>query len=99
MQAEVCRSFSHPKRIELLNLLEAGEKSVGELVEAMALPKANVSQHLAVLRQCGAVVYRRQGQTLYYRLSTNKIMEACHLMREVLRERLVEEEDILGGAQ
>ena len=35
MQAEVCRSFSHPKRIELLNLLEGGEKSVGELVEAM----------------------------------------------------------------
>lgn len=98
MQAEVCRSFSHPKRIELLNLLEGGERSVGELVEAMELPKANVSQHLAILRQCGAVTYRREGQMLYYRLSTNKIMEACHLLREVLQERLAEEEDILGGA-
>lgn len=90
MHAEVCRTFSHPKRIEILNLLRHGEKSVGQLVEEMGIAKANVSQHLSILRQRGAVTYRREGQTLYYRVANPKIIQACDLMREVLLERLAE---------
>ncbi len=95
MHAEICLTFSHPKRIEILNLLRNGEKSVGQLVEQMGIAKANVSQHLAILRQRGAVTYRREGQTLYYRLTNPKIAQACDLMREVLLERLAEAERIV----
>jgi ArsR family transcriptional regulator len=99
LHAEVCKAFAHPKRIEILNLLAGGEKSVGELVEEMGIAKANVSQHLALLRQLGAVGFRRAGQTLYYRLANPKIIQACRLMHEVLLERLAEEESIIGAAR
>jgi len=94
LHAEVCQTFAHPKRIEILSLLRDGEKSVGQLVEEMGIAKANVSQHLAILRQRGAVTYRREGKVLYYRLTNPKIAQACDLMRDVLLERLAEGERI-----
>ena len=94
LHAEICQTFAHPKRIEILNLLRNGEKSVGQLVEEMGIAKANVSQHLAILRQRGAVTYRREGKVLYYRLTNPKIAQACDLMRDVLLERLAEGERI-----
>ena len=98
MHAEVCRTFAHPKRIEILDLLREGEKSVGRLVEEMGIAKANVSQHLGILRQQGAVVCRREGQTLYYRITSPKITQACDLMRDVLLERLAEGERLAREA-
>ena len=47
--AEVCRSIAHPKRLEILNLLRNGERSVGELAQLMEISPTNVSQQLAVL--------------------------------------------------
>jgi len=98
LHAEVCQTFAHPKRIEILSLLRDGEKSVGQLVEEMGAAKANVSQHLSILRQRGAVTYRREGQTLYYRLTNPKIAQACDLMRDVLLERLEEGERVARRA-
>lgn len=92
MQAEICRMFAHPKRIEIIKLLREGEKSVGEIAEAMGIPTANASQQLAILRNIGAVTHRREGQTLYYRVANPKIFQACDLMREVLLDSLAERE-------
>jgi len=99
LHAEVCQTFAHPKRIEILSLLRDGEKSVGQLVEEMGVAKANVSQHLAILRQRGAVAYRREGKVIYYRLTNPKIAQACDLMRDVLLERLSEGERIAARAR
>jgi len=90
LQAEICQIFAHPKRIELLNLLRDGEKSVGALVTEMGIAKANVSQHLGVLRERGVVSVRRKGQMVYYRVANPKIFRACELMRQVLLEGLSE---------
>jgi ArsR family transcriptional regulator len=98
LQADLCQTFGHSKRIEILCLLKAGEKSVTQLVEEMGIAKANVSQHLTILRQRGAVTFRREGQTLYYRLANPKIARACELMREVLLERLEEGERVARQA-
>jgi DNA-binding transcriptional ArsR family regulator len=97
--AEACQTFTHPKRVEIINLLREGEKSVGEIVDALGIAKANVSQHLAILRQRGAVAYRREGQTLHYRLANPKIIKACDLMKEVLLERLAEGERLVERAR
>jgi len=86
-QAELCRVFTHPTRILVLELLSSGEKSVGELVDASGVPQPTLSQHLAVLRGRGVVTTRRQGTTVYYALADARIIEACHLMRTVLLER------------
>lgn len=97
MHANTCRALSHPKRVEILNRLGDGEKSVGTLVDEMGISKSNVSQHLSLLRQVGAVTFRRDGQTLYYRVANPKILQACDLMKQVLLERLEAIEAIARG--
>jgi DNA-binding transcriptional ArsR family regulator len=87
MQAEICKTLTNPKRIEILNTLRAEEKTVTELVTALGASKANVSQHLAVMRRSGILGSRREGVNIYYRVSNPKVIDACSLMKEVLFEQ------------
>jgi DNA-binding transcriptional ArsR family regulator len=87
MQAEICKTLTNPKRIEILNALKNGEKTVTELVTALGASKANVSQHLALMRLKGILETRRNGVNIYYRVSNPKVIAACTLMKEVLYEQ------------
>lgn len=94
MQAELCKTLSNPKRLEILDILkDEGEICVNELAERLEIPKANTSQHLAVLRQAGVVNTRKDGINVYYSLRSRKITDACSLTRDILLERL---EDQMG---
>ncbi len=86
LHAEVCKTLSNAKRLEILSILRDDEMSVGDIVDKMEIPKANVSQHLAVMRNAGILDTRRDGVTIYYRISNPKVIKACDLMREVLVE-------------
>lgn len=88
--AELCKMFSNPTRLEILNLLRNGKKTVNEIVKATGLRQANLSQHLALMRQRGVVVARRDGTNVYYDISNLKLVRACELIREVLFEQLVD---------
>jgi len=95
LHAEVCKTLGNPKRIEIINLLRSGEKSVAWLLEETGLLKANLSQHLSVMRQRGIVKNRKEGLTVYYRIANQKIVKACDLMREVLFEQAEERKETL----
>lgn len=88
LHAQICQALGNAKRLEILDALRHGERSVGELAATLGIRKANVSQHLMVLRAKGIVVTRREGQTVFYRLASPKVIQACDLMREVLLEHL-----------
>jgi ArsR family transcriptional regulator len=90
MQSEVCKTLASPKRLEILNALKSGEKTVSELVNILGAPKANVSQHLAVMRHAGILKSRRTGVSIYYSVANPKVIKACILMREVLTEQMKE---------
>lgn len=90
LQAEICKILSSPKRIEIISALKDGEKTVTELVDILGTPKANVSQHLAVMRLKGILKSRRDGVNIYYSIANPKVVQACALMREVLNELLME---------
>ena len=92
MQADICQALANPKRLQVLDLLKGGELSVGEMMKAMGIQKANLSQHLAVMRQKGIVSARREGTTVYYRLARPRITEACAVMREVLMDGFRDQE-------
>ncbi|MDO9096990.1 MAG: metalloregulator ArsR/SmtB family transcription factor [Candidatus Methanoperedens sp.] len=94
MHAEICKVFTSPKRLEIINLLRDGEKTVNELAEQAGVPQANISQHLTVLRQNNVVTTRREGANVYYKIANPKILQACDLMREVLIEKLTENETL-----
>jgi ArsR family transcriptional regulator, virulence genes transcriptional regulator len=94
LQAAICQTLANPKRLQILSLLKKGEMSVGKMVNAMDIAKANLSQHLSVMRQKGILATRREGTTIYYRLARPKITEACGIMREVLLDSLAEQEKL-----
>lgn len=101
LQSEVCKTLASAKRLEIISALKEGEKTVGELVEILGVPKANVSQHLAVMRNKGILNSRRDGVNIYYRIANPKVIQACMLMREVLTEQMQEKSklfDIVSGS-
>ncbi|OGW26455.1 MAG: hypothetical protein A2X59_08755 [Nitrospirae bacterium GWC2_42_7] len=98
LQAEVCKTLSSPKRLEILNALKDGEKTVSELVDILGVPKANVSQHLAVMRHKGILRSRRNGVNIYYTLASSKVIQACLLMREVLTDQMKERSRLIDMA-
>lgn len=95
LHAEVCKTLANPKRIEIINRLRSGEKSVSWLLEKTGLLKANLSQHLSVMRQQGIVKARKDGLSAFYRIANPKIVKACDLMREVLFEQMEEKKEAL----
>jgi ArsR family transcriptional regulator len=97
MQAEICKTLTNPKRIEILNVLKNDEKTVTELVNALGASKANVSQHLAVMRHKGILNTRREGVNIFYRVANPKVIEACTLMKEVLFEQHVAKKKAVTG--
>lgn len=94
LHAEICRTLGSAARIEILNALRDGEKTVSELAGALGLRQPSVSQHLAVLRQRRVVATRKEGTNVYYRVSNPKIIQACELMRQVLLEQLKEGKEL-----
>ena len=97
MHAEVCKSMANPTRLKIMNLLRDGEKSVEELKKRLGLPKANLSQHLSVLRQRRIVSTRRAGLNIYYKVANPKMIKACDILRQVLLEQLQEGEELARG--
>lgn len=89
MQAGVCAALGNAKRIQIIDLLQDGEKSAGTLAEELGITRANLSQHLQVMKTNGIVESRREGVSIYYRIANPKILAACRLMREVLMEQIV----------
>lgn len=97
MQAEICKSLSSPIRLKILNCLRKGEKSVKELTKLLGLHKANLSQHLAILRQRKIVSTRRIGLNIYYSITNPKMVKACDMLKEVLFEQIREDDKLVRG--
>lgn len=94
IHARLCQTLANPKRLQILDLLREGEMPVGELASRMGIRVANLSQHLAILRERGVLVSRRDGVNIYYRVANPKIIQACMLIREVLHDQLAESAEL-----
>lgn len=88
LQAEVLKTLSNPKRLEIIHLLAEEPRDVGRLAEELGISQPNVSQHLALMRSAGVVEAERDGREVRYRLSDPEIIVACETMRGVLVRRL-----------
>ncbi|MBI4284427.1 MAG: helix-turn-helix transcriptional regulator [Chloroflexi bacterium] len=97
--AEMCRVFSHPKRLELINLLRENEMSVGELSQKLGLSPANLSQHLAMMRERRILLARKEGNSVYYRIANPKLLKAFDLLREILFEQIRQDAALIVGSK
>ncbi len=80
------KALSNENRLLLLCLLSEGEKSVGELEQAIGLHQSTISQHLARLRHDRLVATRRAGKTIYYRLASEEARRTMELLYEMFCE-------------
>jgi len=83
--AAIGRALADPKRLCVLEVLAAGERSVGELSREASCQVPNMSQHLAVLRAAGLVETRRAGNTVLYRLADPRVLETYQLIQALAR--------------
>jgi len=95
MHAELCKVFTNPTRLEILNLLRGKELSVSELIAKSSLSQANISQHLSIMKAKGIVTSNRKGKNIYYRLENQRIIKAFDIIKEVLSERLKRDRNIV----
>ena len=99
--ARVGKALASGRRMELLDVLANGERTVEALAGEVGLSVANASQHLQILRRAGLVASRREGTSIYYRLAAPEVLEASRALRTLAASRLAEVERLaaayLGG--
>ena len=81
--AETAGVLASPSRIELVDLLAQGERSVEDLSEASHLSVANASQHLQQLRRVGVVSRRRSGRQILYDLADERVLDLMAILRDM----------------
>ena len=99
MHAELCKAMANEHRQAILHAICNGEMCVGDLATEIGISVHNVSQHLRVLKEQRLVASRKDGQTVYYRVTNQKFMEACALMRQALIEQHQEQGESLQAAE
>ena len=92
IHAEMCKVLTSPVRIEILNLLRHGKKTVSELVELTGFNQPNISQHLHLMKEKKIVKAEKHGNNVFYSLTNPKISEAFEIMKEILEDQLAESE-------
>lgn len=93
--AAVAKAMGHVHRLELLELVAQGERTVERLAECTGLTVANVSQHLQHLRRAGLVASRRQAKFVFYGLADEGILKLLANLRSVGERNLSEVDRIL----
>ena len=93
--AVVAQALSNNNRVELIELLAQGERSVDALAKLSGLRLTNVSQHLQLLRRAGLIVARRSGKQIYYRLADRDVVDLLTAVRRTAERGLSEIDKIV----
>ena len=86
------QALASGRRIELVDVLANGERTVEAVAGEVGLSVANTSQHLQILRQAGLVTTRREGTSIHYRLAAPEVFELWRTLRTLAGARLAEVE-------
>lgn len=84
-EAAICKAFANPTRLQLVAMLERSDRWSAELQAGLGISKANLSQHLGILKSTGIVGTRRKGKQLYCGLSMPEVQQAMKLLRTMTR--------------
>jgi rhodanese-related sulfurtransferase len=93
--ARIGKALASPRRLEMLELLAQGERTVDSLASEMAQSLANTSQHLQALRQAALVESRKNGLFVFYRLSDPAVFSLCTAIRTVAEHQLADLERLV----
>jgi ArsR family transcriptional regulator len=83
LAARALKSIAHPLRLKILCVLGDQEACVQEIVDAVGTSQSNISQHLAILREKGVLVTRKDANRVFYRVGDQRTLQLVGMMREV----------------
>ena len=87
-QVGICKAFANPTRLHILDLVAHRDYAASDLLRDLSISKANLSQHLAILKAAGVVATHRDGNRVYCHLAIPEVKQACALIRNVLRAQI-----------
>jgi ArsR family transcriptional regulator len=83
LAARALKSIAHPLRLKVLCVLGDQEACVQDIVDAVGTSQSNISQHLAILREKGVLVTRKDANRVFYRVGDQRTLQLVGMMREV----------------
>ncbi|ALP54902.1 ArsR family transcriptional regulator [Candidatus Tenderia electrophaga] len=83
LAARSLKAMSHPIRLKILCTLSDGEVSVQEIVDNVGTSQSNISQHLAILRDKGILMSRKDANRVYYRVGDRRTLRLISMMKEL----------------
>ena len=95
--AAIARALGHGARLELLDFLAQGERSVEDLARVAGLSIANTSKHLQQLKAAGLVAARRDGKHIRYTLGDERVLDAVAALRAIAQAHLGAVEDLVAS--
>jgi len=95
--AVVARALGHGARLELLDFLAQGERSVEDLAKVSGLSVANTSKHLQQLKAAGLVQAQRDGKYIRYTLGDERVLDAVAALRAIAQAHLSAVEDLVAS--
>ena len=98
-KASVFQALGHPTRIAIVEMLRHGELSAGVIQERLGIVQANVSQHLALLRNRQIVSNRKEGNQVFYSLRHPILVDVLDMMRRYFQADLKDAVQMLGEIQ
>jgi DNA-binding transcriptional ArsR family regulator len=87
-QVSICKAFANPLRLRILDMIAQRPYAASELQEQLSISKANLSQHMTILKAAGVVITHREGKQVYCSLAIPEVKQACQLIRNVLRAQI-----------
>lgn len=94
--SRIGKAISHPKRLEIMELLSQSERTVDSLTKETGLSQANTSQHLKALRACELIAARREGTSIWYRLADDSVADFFRALRVLAVGHLTELEQVVS---
>lgn len=95
--AEIAKALAHPNRVEIVELLGQGERSVESVAQRLDLSVANASQHLRLMQRCGVLASRREGKRVLYALSDPAVVELLGALGRLGERRTAEVRSVVSG--
>lgn len=96
VKADFFKTLAHPARIRVLELLRDGERSVGELIPEVGLESSHLSQQLAVLRRANVLQARKEGTTVRYSVTDERMFELLEVAKAIITNTLAESTELIA---
>lgn len=99
VKADFFKTLGHPARIQVLELLRDGERSVGELIPAVGIEASHLSQQLGILRRANILQVRKEGAAVRYSVTDPRIFDLLEVAKAILTSSLAGSSELLAELQ